>query len=221
MGQFKDITGLKFGLLEALYRAESHITPSGKSITMWMCRCECGTEKAIRYGSLIGGDTKSCGCASTKLSLKTRAAHGESGTRLYNIWIDMKRRCYNPNKQFYYYYGGKGIEVCDEWTDDYLTFREWALANGYRNDLTLDRIDSDGNYEPSNCRWATPVEQANNRGAWNQLLTLGNETHNVTEWAVILGVKATTLFKRKTAGWSDERILTEPIHSCGRRKANT
>ena len=221
MGQFKDITGLRFGLLEALYRTEPIVTPSGKAITMWMCRCECGTEKAIRYGSLINGDTKSCGCASTKLSLEAREVHGDSGTRLYGIWTDMKRRCYNPNKQFYCCYGGKGVQVCDEWRSNYLAFKEWALSNGYRDDLTLDRIDSNGNYEPNNCRWATPVEQANNRGSWNSPLTLGNETHNVTEWAAILGVNATTLFKRKAAGWSDERTLTEPIHSCGRRKANT
>lgn len=221
MGQFKDITGRKFGLLEALYRTEPHVTPSGKKITMWMCRCRCGNEKAIRYQSLVSGETKSCGCTLGALMLETKGLHGESKTRLYNIWIDMKRRCYNPNKQFYYCYGGKGVEVCNEWRDDYLAFKEWALANGYRDDLTFDRVDSDGNYEPSNCRWATPAEQANNRGSWNQLLAFDNETHNVTEWATILGVKATTLFKRKAAGCSDKRTLTEPIHSCGRRKANT
>ena len=221
MGQFKDITGSRFGLLEALYRTEPIISPSGKAITMWMCRCDCGVEKPIRYSSLISGDTKSCGCATGALISQNRKGHGMSNSRLYEIWNGMKKRCYNSHAESYNRYGGRGITVCDEWNNDFETFQVWALSNGYSEQLTIDRIDSNGNYEPSNCRWATPIEQANNRGSWNQLLTLGNETHNVTEWATILGVKATTLFKRKAAGWSDERTLTEPIHSCRRRKANT
>lgn len=135
--------------------------------------------------------------------------------RLYKIYVHMCRRCYYKKYQYYHRYGGRGIRVCDEWLNSYEKFKEWALANGYdynapRGQCTLDRIDNDGNYEPSNCRWATLKEQLNNnsRNVW---ITANGETHNLQQWADILGVPHDTLRNRKRYGWSDERIINTPI----------
>ena len=128
---------------------------------------------------------------------------------LYNSWKHMKERCYNPCCKHYRYWGGRGITVCDAWRIDFLAFKEWALANGYKKGLTIDRIDNDGNYEPSNCRWATKKEQSNNRRCL-RYLTYKGETKTISEWSRITGIKVTTLYMRVTAyGWSVERALTE------------
>lgn len=134
--------------------------------------------------------------------------HNMSHTRLYQVWNAMKMRCANPNAISYKYYGGKGITVCDEW-QTFEVFRDWALSNGYREGLSIDRIDSNGNYEPSNCRWATSKEQQNNT-SYNRVLTYGDETHNITQWSEILGIPRTTLYNRARRGWSVSRLLSKP-----------
>lgn len=158
MSGFKDLTGMKFGRLTVLYRSENGMC-SGKPVTRWMCRCDCGIEKTVDGHSLARGRTKSCGClnAETRKRLLTERAttHGGCYTRLYHIWAHMKYRCYNPNDAKYKDYGGRGITVCSEWLAGFENFRGWALSSGYSDNLSLDRIDVDGNYEPSNCRWAT------------------------------------------------------------------
>lgn len=133
------------------------------------CVCDCGAEKIIRLCSLRDGSIKSCGCLHKELLAKrnkviTNKTHGKSRTRLYRIWTHMKQRCYNSNdKKTFRNYGGRGIRVCDEWLNDFTVFYDWALSNGYADDLSIDRIDVNGNYEPSNCRWATMQEQQNNK----------------------------------------------------------
>lgn len=135
-----------------------------------------------------------------------KTIHGMCHTRLYQIWNAMRQRCENPNAISYKYYGKKGISVCEEWKE-FKNFCAWALNNGYAAHLTLDRKDSNGNYEPSNCRWATPKEQQNNT-SYNRLITFQDETHNITQWADIIGIPKTTLYNRMRRGWDIERALT-------------
>lgn len=141
-----------------------------------------------------------------------KVTHGQRHTRLYRIWQNMKTRCYNPKHGAYSNYGGRGISVCDEWKTSFLSFYEWAIKNGYTEykHCTLDRYDNDNNYSPSNCRWVTPLEQANNRRT-NRYITYNGKTHTVTEWAKILGYKKSTLELRLLRGWSIDKAFTKPI----------
>jgi len=143
--------------------------------------------------------------------------HGQCKTRLYNIWGNMIWRCENPKASIYYLYGGRGITVCEEWRKDFKTFWIWANNNGYSDELSLDRIDNDKGYSPDNCRWATQIEQSNNKRT-NQRITINGETHTIAEWARIAGILKTTLRERIQRGWTGERLLiktSEKKHKYG------
>lgn len=131
---------------------------------IWLCRCDCGNLTEVSSNSLLMGLTRSCGCLRKERVGQAHTIHGDTANgkrlRVYKTWEDMKGRCLNPNDSGYKYYGGRGITVCDNW-NSYQNFRDWAFVNGYTDDLTIDRIDSDGNYEPNNCQWITKAE--NNR----------------------------------------------------------
>ena len=145
-----------------------------------------------------------------------RKSHGKQPARLYRIWSNMIQRCTNPKVDNYNFYGGRGIKVCEEWREDFVSFRNWALSNGYTDYLTLDRIDNDGNYEPSNCRWETHLNQCNNTRR-NHLITFQEETHTIAEWARIVGMKVDTLERRiNVCGWSAEKALTTNVRRWGR-----
>ena len=186
MGQFQDLTGQQFGRLTVLHRAMDCYSKSGIKKIMWLCKCDCGNTKEVSSNSLTNGTTSSCGCLKKELLAKrnkeTAKWKGDTAQhkRLANIWHTMIKRCDRPNRNDQHLYYDKGIKVCPEWYD-WFTFKEWALSHGYTDELTIDRIDSNGNYEPNNCRWVTQKVQANNTSK-NKLITYKDKTQTLSQW---------------------------------------
>lgn len=170
----------------------------------WLCRCSCGVEFEALGGNIVSGNTKSCGCRRRKVSREKATKHGGSGTRTFNVWNNMIRRCCDPQNDAYKDYGGRGITVCERWMD----------FEGFRADMgeaprgrMLDRINNNGNYDPGNCRWATSFEQARNTRS-NALVTIGGETKCIAEWAEQSGIPASRIWARKNKlGWKDDDLL--------------
>lgn len=198
-----DLRGRRFGRLLVLERSENVFYPSGKPQTTWKCQCDCGNEIVVGAQLLKSGKTKSCGCI-----VNTQA--GLSHTRQYTIWKQMISRCQNVHDQAFSDYGSRGIEVCKEWLGEYgfQNFYKWSIKNGYADNLTIDRINVNGNYEPSNCRWATMKEQQNNRRN-NRFLDLNGEKHTIAQWSEITRINAGTIRSRLKLGWSIEDTLTK------------
>lgn len=163
MPKIIDLQGEHYGRLTVIGEANRADDPRNR---YWLCLCDCGRKSVVRSSSLRNGRTRSCGCHPNIKSKTGRNSpkykHGLSGQRIYTIWQGMKQRCSNPRATEYAAYGGRGISVCDEWQHDVRAFYEWAIANGYSDDLTIDRIDVNGNYCPTNCRWITQKEQYSN-----------------------------------------------------------
>ena len=198
-----DLTGRRFGRWFVLNKEDAYIASSGNRYTRYLCRCDCGAERAVLSASLRNGRSTSCGCYNAEnkkeVCRKNFTTHGESKTRLYHIYNDIKKRCYNKNAHNFDDYGGRGISVCAEWRFDYNKFRQWALANGYKDDLSIDRIDVDGDYSPNNCRWVDNVTQANNRRS-NRIVEINEQIHTLAEWARILDVPYKRLHKQFSKG---------------------
>jgi len=190
-----NLTGQKFGRLTAI----KIIGKNKAKNNIWECKCECGNFVNVIAHNLVNGHTKSCGCLQKeKVSIniiKRNTTHGKSDSTLYKKWCGMKRRCYNPHDKRYPDYGGRGIKICDKWVNDFKAFYDWAIKNGYRDGLTIERENVNKSYTPENCKWIPMSEQANNKRN-NRLITKNGETHTVSEWAVILGVNCKTLFAR-------------------------
>lgn len=180
---------------------------------LWRCQCDCGNIVVKVGHNLAAGDTKTCGDACHKAGeLAPGYKHGMRHTRVYQMWANMKSRCYNQNNQFYPDYGGRGIYVCDEWRDNSKEFIDWALDHGYEDNLTIDRIDVNGPYAPWNCRFADRITQGNNN-RHNRMITYNGETHTMAEWARISGIPYHRLRSRLNClHWDVERALTTGIY---------
>ena len=202
---YQDISGQKFGRLTAIRRIDDNTYQP-----VWECICDCGKIRNVRARNLFYGITKSCGCLQKEIVTQKGTIHGKSHTRLFNIWQYMKRRCYNPNYKYYNYYGGRGITICDEWKHDFESFYGWATANGYADGLTIDRINSNGNYEPSNCQWVTRLTQQNNLRS-NHRYTINGETKTIAEWCRVYNVPHERTRRRVVnEGWDILKALTTP-----------
>ena len=210
-----EITNKRFGRLVAI--KYHHSNKLGHRY--WLCKCDCGKEVIVGVGNL-GRHTNSCGCLAKELSRERQKKHLSSKTRLYPIWSSMKRRCYSKTSNSYKNYGARGIKMCDEWLGEhgFEHFKEWALANGYKeetlpnnlNKWTIDRVDNDGDYEPSNCRWITAEEQQKNTRN-NRFITFNNKTQILADWSREIGINIDKLYHRLKSGWSIEKALTTPL----------
>ena len=147
--------GDQYGRLTLIKEIEPHILLSGKKIRKMLCRCSCSNKKEVLLKNLKRGHTTSCGCLHKEKVKKANSTHGLTSHPLYSVWGSMKDRCYRPKTKQYKDYGGRGITVCQEWLDDFKYFYDWALSNDWKKGLQIDRIDNDGNYEPTNCRFVT------------------------------------------------------------------
>lgn len=176
----------------------------------WVCRCDCGVEITTLAGNVKQGRSKSCGCVGRKKATQQLTKHGMSGTRLYNTWQNMKARCHNPKNSWYDDYGGRGIVVCPEWRDCPDVFMEWALATGYKDDLSIERIDVNGSYSPDNCEWIPMKKQA-----WNRrnsfMVRYKGEEKCVAEWCQLLELDEKVVRSRLQRGKSVEDAFTTPV----------
>ncbi len=180
-----------------------------KQFTHWKCKCDCGNFKWIAAAKLKNGHTKSCGCYRKIRFKENLTTHGLRYHPLYNIWNTMKQRCLNENTLSYEYYGGRGIKVCKSWHDDFIQFYKWSISNGYKKELQIDRIDNDGDYKPSNCRFVTSKVNNNNRRSC-RLITFNGVTKNTTQWSELTGIGRTIIISRIERGWAVRDALTKP-----------
>lgn len=199
MGKLKDITGHTFGRLTPLYKLHNHYGQGA----YWLCMCECGNLTEVRGTMLRNGNTKSCGCLNHE---PTTTKHNKCNTKLYRVYYGIKQRCYNKKYHQYQDYGGRGVKICDEWLNDFETFYNWAMNNNYREGLTIDRIDVNGDYEPDNCRWSDRKTQAQNRRN-NIYLTYEGKTQTMKQWAEELGINYNTIKSRHYKSCDTKYIL--------------
>lgn len=217
MEKYVDLTGKRFGRLVVLERNGSN----NKRITIWKCLCDCGNITSVIGTSLRRGATRSCGCLCREKVVQSHITHNLTHSRIYSIYHAMRSRCTNPNNEAYANYGGRGIRVCEEWLDSFENFRDWAFSNGYKDDLTVDRIDNNGNYEPSNCRWITNAEQQKNKRT-SRYVTYQGKAKLIDEWSSLTGLPYGVIYKRIFQyGWSVDKALSTPLmkdHSHNHKK---
>lgn len=213
MSELKDLTGQRFGRLVVIARAEN----SHAGQARWLCACDCGGKSVSVGSALRSGRATSCGCLRREKLLLANTKHGGSDSHLYHVWCDMKRRCQDEHGKDWENYGGRGIEVCDEWKNDYVSFQRWALENGYSQGLTIDRIDVNKGYSPDNCRWADAVTQSRNRRNVH-IITYNGKSQTLSAWAAEYNIPYEVLYYRCQRGWPIERALNKPIRVVNKKK---
>lgn len=210
----KSLVGKTFGRLTVIKDSGERATNGS---ILWECKCSCGKTSLVRGSELTGGRTKSCGCYSTDVLKKVATKHGLSKvngkhTKLFRAWASMKQRCYNKNHASYKDYGGRGIDVCTEWREDFEAFHDWSIANGFSDDLSIDRIDNDKGYSPDNCRWVDAKTQIRNRRNtvtynWN-----GSE-YTLAELGELTGINKMTIKSRLNSGATLEEALDLKVNT--------
>ena len=206
--------GERYGRLITVERVKG---PDGDFRQYWNCLCDCGAYKVIMAYSFVKSLTRSCGCLNREtLDLKVSSSW-KNKSRLYDIWRHIIIRCEDHKCRAYPRYGGRGIKICEEWKNDYESFKKWSEDNGYNDTLTIDRIDNNQGYNPSNCRWATRKEQQRNKTN-NRLIEYNGETKCIGEWVEILGIRENVLRFRIENGWSIERAFTTPVKAYKKRE---
>lgn len=203
MSTLIDLTGKKFGYWTVIKRDFKN----RKNGVYWICKCDCGTIKSVCGEMLRNGASSSCGCKTKYLIGKANRKHGMAHTPLFAVWNSMKQRCSNPHNEKYSQYGGRGITVCKQWKHDFMNFYDWAMANGYKHGLSIDRIDVNKNYCPKNCRWATWKIQANNKTDNHKILCRG-KLLTLSELSQASGIDYANLKYRIYNGWNIEKAVS-------------
>ena len=215
MGKRANIqAGDRFGYLTVIREVEPNVTPCGTVQRKFLCRCDCGNEVIRLRSTLQKNPNPSCGCMELTIGDRTRKYTKEqTSSFLYSTWNGMKQRCLDPNSSHYHCYGGRGVTICEDWLNDYSKFYEWAVANGASRELTLDRIDTNGNYEPSNCRWADVETQMNNTSQ-NRFIEYNGEKLTVMQWSRRTGIEEGTIRRRLDSyGYSVAEALGYETHT--------
>lgn len=208
MAKLTNLSGKRYGKLTVQKLLYSKKQNDGKHYShYYLCRCDCGNEKIVVNSNLLTGNTQSCGCL--KKEKPNHKKHNLSKHKLYRVYKTMINRCYNPKNISFKIYGKRGIAVCKEWQQDFMIFYNWAINAGYKEGLSIDRIDVNGNYEPTNCRWATTKEQSNNRRT-NRFISYKGETHTISQWERITGIDHRKISARLKLGWEIQRIFQTP-----------
>ncbi len=205
---------MKFNSLTVLRRTADKEYKCGTVETRWICRCDCGEETEVSRGHLKSGKVKTCGCSKGMRTQKIKHSleiNDSDLKRLRSIRGNMIERCYNSNNKSFSNYGGRGIEVCKEWIESPLAFCIWAKNNGYRSDLTIDRINVNGNYEPNNCRWISNFDQQSNRRN-NVYIECAGEKHTIAQWSRITGLDEGTIRRKNKKGLPAKKVLGIKVH---------
>ncbi|MFA1509905.1 hypothetical protein ACDN41_11815 [Priestia aryabhattai] len=200
-----DIVGNRYGRL-TVNSFDGYVKVSVKEVkrrSVYKCECDCGESVTVKRNSLVTGHTKSCGCLE-----KGKEKHGLRSHPLYSTWLNMKDRCYNPNNSHYQYYGERGIHLCDEWKDDFKSFYDWSIDNGWRKGLSIERKDFNLSYHPDNCCWITLDQQSRNKSS-NIKIKINGIEKCIAEWCEEFGFSHQTIYSRIERGWSND-ILFKP-----------
>ena len=210
MRKMQDLTGQRFGRLVV---KKFDCLKNGSYY--WICKCDCGNEKSIGSCHFKYGKTSSCGCYNREIVSKRSTKHHLTKTRLFKVWRGMIDRCYYKSQKYYKHYGGRGITICDEWKNNFISFYNWAIKNGYdsqakRGQCTIDRIDNDKGYYPENCRWVDIKTQLNNTSVTKRIF-YKNKFMTLYEISKICGIKKNIIYARLYRGWSIERATTQKV----------